>query len=126
MAARIWFAVALGGALGALARHGVNLWCGARQDGAFPKATFIVNAVGSLVLGVLLGMVLSGKLGSPAWRAFLTTGFCGALTTFSTFSVDAVQLIRSGHPGMAAVYVGANVALCLSVAAVGIWATGRA
>lgn len=126
MAARIWLAVALGGAIGAIARHGVNLWCGARQEGGFPTATLVVNVVGSLLLGVLLGMVLSGKLGSPTWRAFLTTGFCGALTTFSTFSVDAIQLVRGGNPGMAAVYVGANVALCLAVAAVGIWATGRA
>ena len=126
MAWHIWLAVALGGSVGAMGRHGVALLLAPTRDGAIPWQTLTVNVVGSLLLGVLVGLSISGRLGSPALRAFLATGFCGALTTFSTFSVETVSLARAGHYGVAIGYTALNVILCMGVAAVGLTLATRA
>jgi CrcB protein len=108
------FAVALGGALGALARYGVANAIGARS---FPWATLVINVAGSFVLG----LVLAGAAGR--WPAavsfFVTVGFLGAFTTFSTFSFEAVQLVRDGRAAAAGAYVAASVVLGLLASAAG-------
>jgi len=98
-------AVALGGAIGAVARYGVGVWTGRVLGNGFPWATFIVNVTGSLILGLLISyMALRTQL--PAeWRAFLTVGVLGAFTTFSTFSLDATTLMQRGAIGSAVFYV---------------------
>ncbi|MBX9623776.1 MAG: fluoride efflux transporter CrcB [Gemmataceae bacterium] len=99
--------VAAGGAAGANARYWFGRWTvGAFGDAAFPWATFLVNVSGSAVLGVLAALYL----GHPdparrAWYLLLGTGFCGGFTTFSTFSLETVELLRAGRPGAAAGYV---------------------
>ena len=93
-----WIAVALGGALGSVARHGVNRlvlhqWPAVR----FPLATLTVNVVGCLIVGVLAGLVASGRLPMRAnWREFVFVGILGGFTTFSAFSLDTITLIRAG------------------------------
>ena len=107
-----WIAVALGGALGSMARHGANRlvhqeWPTMR----FPLATVIVNVVGCCVIGVLAGLVATARLPMTAtWREFVFVGVLGGFTTFSTFGLDTITLIRTGEPAQAA----ANV--CLQVA----------
>lgn len=119
MTARALLAVALGGALGALARYGVALALPPRPDGGLPWATLLVNVLGSLLLGVVAALAATGRLGQPA-QALLATGFCGAFTTFSTFSLETVLLARAGHLGMAMASVGLNLALCLGATALAL------
>jgi CrcB protein len=93
-----WILVAFGGALGCVARHGVNglvhqHWPVMR----FPIATLMVNLLGCCVIGVLAGLIASGQLPMRThWREFVFVGLLGGFTTFSTFGLDTITLIRSG------------------------------
>jgi CrcB protein len=98
---------------GALLRHGTVL-LSARFS--FPLGVLIVNAVGSLIGGVAIG---AASALPPGWMLILLTGFCGALTTFSTFSVDTVRMARGGRLGAAIWNVVSNLALGLGCAALG-------
>ncbi|MGV9329878.1 fluoride efflux transporter FluC [Streptosporangium sandarakinum] len=109
--------VAAGGAAGATARYGAGLlWPTA--DGSFPWTTLGVNAVGCLLIGVLMA-VLAAAPAAPAWvRPFLGTGVLGGFTTFSTFSVDIQGLLIGGRPGVALAYLAATpVAALIAVTA---------
>ena len=99
--------------VGALLRHGAVV-LSARF--AFPLGVLIVNAVGSLVGGAAIGA--SSAL-PPEWTVVILSGFCGALTTFSTFSVDTVRLALGGRIGTAIWNVASNLALGLGCAALG-------
>lgn len=98
-----WIAIALGGALGSVARHGVNRivhsgWPVLR----FPLATIVVNVVGCALIGVLAGLVMTGRLSMrPTWREFVFVGVLGGFTTYSTFGLDTMTLTRSGDYGPA-------------------------
>ena len=93
-----WVVVAAGGALGCMARHGVNRlvhqqWPMMR----FPAATLIVNFIGCCVIGALAGLIASGQLPMRTqWREFVFVGLLGGFTTFSTFGLDTITLIRTG------------------------------
>jgi fluoride exporter len=101
-------AIALGGALGALARHGVaQLFESAA--GGFPWATFWVNVSGSFALGLLLALLIERFPPSRHLRPFVATGFLGAYTTYSTFAVESVLLTKDGDAAVAAAYVAASL-----------------
>ena len=86
--------VALGGAVGAPLRYVTDLVVQSAHDTVFPWGTFVVNVVGSLVLGCAAGAVSGG---APEWMlTLLGTGVCGALTTFSTFGFETVRLVEEG------------------------------
>lgn len=89
--------VAIGGALGALARYLVARWIGAVFTGRFPLATFAINISGSLLLGIL-GYVVAQRIApsGEAWRLALGVGFLGAYTTFSTFEYETHALLEDG------------------------------
>lgn len=108
--------VLLAGALGALARYGVSRALATRPR--FPWAVLLVNVVGSTIGGIVLGLAEAGAV-SPEWRLILLTGFCGGLTTFSTFSVETVQLVLDGRGRAAIVSVGANLVLGIAAATIG-------
>ncbi|MEE8429258.1 MAG: fluoride efflux transporter CrcB [Gammaproteobacteria bacterium] len=113
-------AIAAGGALGALLRYwvsnGVHLFFGR----GFPYGTLVVNAVGSLLMGYLYITLLERWSAGPAARAFLLIGLLGAFTTFSTFSMETLNLIESGHVTKAVLNVVLSVVICLGAAALGI------
>ena len=112
--------VVLGGAVGAPLRYLTDLFVQARHDSVFPWGTFVVNVVGSLLLGALAAG--SAEAGLPDWVLTLAgTGFCGALTTFSTWSFETIRLIEDG----AWVEALANVTLSL-VAGLGAVVAGWA
>lgn len=113
-------AVAVFGALGALARWGTTKWVQPTQDG-IPWGTLAVNGLGSLALGLLTGWCLATNTLDPRWRLALGTGLLGSFTTFSTFSVETVQLAESGRWGLAATNVGLQLAVGLSAAAIGFF-----
>lgn len=101
--------VALGGALGSVARFAIGAMV-PRSSGGFPYGTLAINVLGSFLLGFLLRHFMQSDA-HPAVRLALTVGFCGGFTTFSTFSVETVRLMQSGHPTRATVYVVASVLL---------------
>lgn len=116
--------VALGGALGSVARYGVNVWTTRAFGPGFPWGTLTVNVVGGLVMG-LIAATLALRGGSNELRVFLMTGIMGGFTTFSAFSLDAVALWERGEVGTAALYVAASVVLSIGALFAGL-ALGRA
>jgi CrcB protein len=104
----IVMAIGIGGVFGAVARYAVSLAL-PTPAGGFPWATFIVNVSGSAALGFLLVLFVERLPRGGLARPIIGTGVIGAYTTFSTFEVDALTLVRGGHPGTAAVYVVASV-----------------
>jgi CrcB protein len=116
--------VLIGGALGAPARYVVDLMVQSRHDSVLPWGTFVVNAAGSLVLGATAGAVAAA--GGPHWLLVLVgTGFCGALTTFSTFSFETVRLVEEGVLGAAAINVAGSVVVGAAACAAG-WSVATA
>ncbi|HXY43947.1 MAG TPA: fluoride efflux transporter CrcB [Acidimicrobiales bacterium] len=100
--------VGLGGALGAPARYLIDRSVSARTDSDLPWGTFVINVSGALLFGLLTGLTMHHHLPSIALQ-LLGTGFCGAYTTFSTFSYETVRLAASGQW----LEVGVNLAMCL-------------
>ena len=114
----IWFAVATGGALGSLARHGVNLLFAHVLERAVPYATAAVNVLGSLVIGLLAALIATGRLRmSPEMRTFVFVGILGGFTTFSSFMLDTFTL---GHGGDHTVAFW-NVALQTAFGLLAVW-----
>lgn len=116
----IWWYVALGSAVGGVARFGLASLIQQRVGPNFPVGTLVVNITGSFLLGLLLRYALATDAISPDVRALLTTGFCGGYTTFSTFTYDTVLLVEEGGHGRAALYVVLSVVLSLLGAWLGI------
>ena len=108
--------VAAGGAIGAVIRYLVSLWVGAGLFGiSGPLATLAVNIVGCGLMGILAGAVAGGMLLPEAWRGFVAVGLLGALTTFSSFALDAGNLIQRQGILIAGAYVVASVLISLLV-----------
>ncbi len=111
--------VAAGGFVGGLARYGIGLaW--PTPSGRFPWAIWTVNTSGALILGLLLVLVLEVLPPTRYVRALVGTGFCGALTTFSSVATGADQLAAHGHAALAVGYVIASLAAGLAAAALGM------
>ena len=95
-------AVAVGGALGSLARHGVNIGVSHIFGRPVPYATAAVNLLGSAAIGVLAGLIASGRLTmAPTMRVFVFVGILGGFTTFSSFMLDTLTLAQSGQASLA-------------------------
>ena len=109
----------VGGAIGAPARYLVDGAVQGRVGGTFPWGTFVVNVTGSLVLGVLTGLALYHGLGDVP-RAAVGTGFCGAYTTFSTYSYETVRLLEAGELGPAAANAFGSIVVGLLAAGIGL------
>lgn len=115
--------VALGAALGAPVRFLVDRWVQDRHGSVFPWGTFVVNVVGSFLLGAVVGGAAAGGLPQAVVTA-VGTGFCGALTTYSTFSFETVRLVESGSSGYAAANAALSLAAGLVAALAGAGAVG--
>ena len=98
--------VALGGAIGSVCRYllsGMNM-------ASWPWGTFAVNIIGSLIIGLMMGLVSKGVV-SPEMKLLLVTGFCGGFTTFSTFANESFSMMKAGDVLQMALYVGASVVI---------------
>lgn len=111
--------VAVGGAVGSVARFALKEWL-SRPGDQFPWPTFLANVVGSFVLGVVV-VALKDR---PTLVQLLGVGVCGGFTTFSTFGVETIQLVQANRFGLAAMYVMASVATGLLGAAAGMAVVG--
>ena len=115
-------AVAAGGAVGAVLRYLVSLTVGAGLFGiSGPLATLCVNVAGSMLMGLLAGWIAGGGVIPEVWRGFFAVGFLGALTTFSSFALDAGTLWQKQGMVMVGGYVMMSVFLSLGAFAVGFW-----
>lgn len=113
-------AIASGGAVGAVLRYWVSTSVYAFSGRGFPYGTLAVNVLGSLVMGFLFVWLLERLSNDLTLRAFLLIGLLGAFTTFSTFSVETLNLIESGQLARALVNVLLSVVLCIAAAALGV------
>jgi CrcB protein len=114
-----WLSIALGGALGAMARYWVSGFLN-NADYRLPVGTLAVNVVGSFLMGVCFVLILEKARLSPEMRPLMMTGFMGAFTTFSTFSLETVALIQEGHIMSALIYISLSLVLCLVALYVGL------
>ena len=112
----------LAGAFGAGLRYATTQLF-ARRGSALPWAVLVVNTVGSLIAGMVLGLVTVGAVGSDV-QLIVVGGLAGGLTTFSTFSVETVQLAVAGRWRIAAATVGANLVFGIAAAVIGFGAVG--
>ena len=115
----LWFVIGAGGALGAIARHAVNHYVHQRAlSSTFPFGIFLINVAGSIAIGLVAGLLASERLHlSNTWRTFVIVGFLGGFTTFSSFSLDTLALVRGGHHAQAFWNAGGQVGLSLA----GVW-----
>ncbi len=109
--------IGCGGFLGAISRYMVSGWAYTIFGTGMPYGTLIVNIVGSFLLGIVAQLILAGNLLTATASSFLGIGFLGAFTTFSTFSVQTLELLESGSPLKALLNILLNLLLCL----IGAW-----
>lgn len=115
-----WLAVALGGALGAVLRHLVSIWSFPVFEGRFPLGTIIVNLAGSFLIGIVYVLIAHRAMLGEEWRLLLMTGMFGALTTFSTFSLESLILWHNGQPLVALGYIVGSLVGCLLATAAAV------
>ncbi|MGB5406923.1 MAG: fluoride efflux transporter CrcB [Thiogranum sp.] len=113
-------AIAGGGAVGAVLRYWVSSGVYALTGRGFPYGTLVVNVLGSVVMGFLYVWLLERMPGGVAIRAFLIIGLLGAFTTFSTFSLETLNLMESGQIARAVLNTLLSVVLCIGAAALGV------
>ena len=121
-----WVAVAVGGAMGSVARFWLTGAMTALTGSRFPWGTLLINVLGSLVIGLVAGMTLTpARVGvHPDIRIFLMTGICGGFTTFSAFSLQTLELMQNGDVVPAFGYAAGSVVLCVAATYCG-WMLGR-
>lgn len=115
--------VGLGGALGAMARYGLTVGVGRLLGAGFPFGTLFANMLGSLMMGVLVGMGAHHLNLTQEMRAFLAIGVLGGFTTFSSFSLDAITLFERQMAPEAIIYIVASVLLSLLLFLLGMLLT---
>lgn len=114
------FSVFIGGGIGAVIRYMIGIFF-AGINVNFPAATFFVNILGSFIMGVLYVVFLSKQGFNPAVKFALTVGFCGGLTTFSTFSVELFEMIKNAQYINAALYGVTSVFVCVMSVMIGAY-----
>ena len=117
--------VALGGAIGSVARYGVGAVAAQVLGSAFPWGTLFVNLSGSFLIALVMHVALAGTAISLDLRVFLTTGIMGGFTTYSSFNYETLALVDQRAWGLAGLNVAATVLGCLVAGVLGL-ATGRA
>lgn len=102
--------VALGGALGAVLRYLISLL---PYKGNFPMLTLVTNLLGAIIIGIIVGIAEENKNTPENLVLFLKTGFCGGFTTFSTFSLETLNLWQKKNYGLSALYAGLSLVFCV-------------
>jgi CrcB protein len=110
--------VAIGGAGGSVLRYLVGLMIRVNN---FPAATFIINIIGCLLIGIVIGFTSKNANDQQQWRLLLATGFCGGFTTFSAFSYESLQLIQEQRWLACFLYISASVIIGITATFAGFW-----
>lgn len=105
------FIVGLGGGIGSAFRYLVSVVTDRYFQTSFPWATFLVNVIGCLIIGILIGFFAKQQVGNPALKLLFVTGFCGGFTTFSAFALENIKLFQSGNTLLALLYIALSVLL---------------
>ena len=112
--------VGLGGAVGSITRYLFQRWLNPPAIHSFPTGTFLVNVAGCLIIGMVWSWLSREPGGQDGLRVFIMTGLLGGFTTFSAFSLESIQLLQNGKPGLFLVYVLASISVCLLATFAGI------
>ncbi|BBB92114.1 MAG TPA: fluoride efflux transporter CrcB [Methylomusa anaerophila] len=119
-----FLAVATGGCLGALSRYGMGQWFAPFvRDTGFPWGTLVINLLGCFVLALFLTVTVELLVVNPYLRLGFSTGFLGAFTTFSTFTMESILLWQNGHIWYTAMYIFASVFLGIAMSSLGFIVT---
>ena len=118
-------AVGFGAFAGANVRYVIGLAWDRYVTHPFPGHTVFINVSGSFLLALIVGLLGERYQTAHPFRLLLTVGFCGGFTTFSTFAVETVNLMRAGDNTQALLYIIASVGLSMLAAVVGLWLAGR-
>lgn len=113
-------AVFIGGGLGSVLRWWLGLQLNT-ENSPLPFGTLAANLLGALIIGLALALIIRAPQINTAWRLLIVTGFCGGLTTFSTFSLEVVTLLQSGRAGLAVLNMLLNLAGSLAMIALAFW-----
>ncbi|HEX3273591.1 MAG TPA: fluoride efflux transporter CrcB [Gemmatimonadales bacterium] len=117
----LWY-IAAGSAIGGVSRYLVGSLLQRLTGTGFPAGTLLINVSGSFLLGLIVQYAIETSAVSPELRGFLTIGFCGGYTTFSTFSYESLALIEDGQWTRAGLYILLSVALSIAAALLGVLA----
>ena len=109
------FSIAIGGALGAMSRYAIACWFVTRGDSVYPYATLAANAIGAFCIGLIYVLIQEKWIVAESLRPLLMTGFLGALTTFSTFSLETLLLLEQAEYAVAITYAISSVLVCLGL-----------
>jgi fluoride exporter len=112
--------VGVGGLVGSVLRFFVGRWW-AFDGSKFPFSTLLVNVVGSLILGFIIGLTQGGTSRNETIRLLLGVGFCGGFTTFSTFAYESVVLLHQKTPALALLNIGLSLMISLLAVFIGLW-----
>jgi CrcB protein len=119
---RQFLLVGAGGALGSMARYGVSFVMSKFLQETYKfGATFTINIIGSLIIGILFGLTARHPAMKEGSYLFLASGFCGGFTTFSSFALENVKLMNGGQSFLAFAYIGLSVVVGLVLCRLGIW-----
>ena len=112
--------IAGGGAIGAVSRYGASLGIYSIFGRGFPYGTLFVNVAGSFLMGMLSIMLLERFNLGPEWRAAILVGFLGSFTTFSTFSIETLNLLEQGDINRALLNMSTSLVLCIAAVWFGV------
>jgi CrcB protein len=115
--------ISLGGASGTVSRYLLANWVHGLWEGKLPMGTLLVNVLGSFAIGIVYVVVVERQFIHADWRGVLMVGFLGAFTTFSTFSLETINLFEAGHSVHALLYMFGSAIICVVMAGVGMHLT---
>ena len=117
---RLILLVGIGSFIGGVCRYLLSMLVQSKPASVFPYGTLLVNLIGCLLIGILFGVFDRTNV-SNEWRLLLITGILGGFTTFSAFSGETYNLIKTGNSGLAILYIALSVVLGISLTFIGAW-----
>ncbi len=112
--------VAIGGAVGSVARYLIGNFVSKNYHGSFPIGTFFINIVGCFLMGFFMSSLIQKEMADTTWRLFLCVGLLGGFTTYSSFGYEAITMLTQGKTLMAGMYAGCSVVVGLFAAITGM------